>query len=74
MLGLERTDEEREADEAPYITKTGKVLTDADIEALADEAERGYDISKLKPRSQASLRPVSEEPPAAVNEAGSETL
>jgi hypothetical protein len=36
------------ADEGPFITKTGKVLTDADIEALADEAERGYDVSRLK--------------------------
>ena len=30
-----------------YVTKTGKVLTDADIQALADEAERGYDVSHL---------------------------
>lgn len=37
--------------EAPgntYTTKSGKVLTDADIEALADEAERGYNVEKLK--------------------------
>lgn len=34
----------------PLRTKTGKILTDADIEALADEAERGYDVSHLKPR------------------------
>lgn len=27
-------------------TRTGRVLTDADIEAAADEAERGYDLSK----------------------------
>ena len=26
------------------ITKTGRVLTDAEIEALADEAEAGYDL------------------------------
>jgi hypothetical protein len=31
-----------------YHTKTGKVLTDEDIQALADEAERGYDVSHLK--------------------------
>lgn len=31
-----------------YVTKTGKVLTQTDIEALADEAEAGYDVSKLK--------------------------
>lgn len=32
----------------PFITKTGKVLTDADIEALADEAERGYDVEPTR--------------------------
>ena len=30
-----------------FRTKTGKVLTDADIQALADEAEAGYDVSHL---------------------------
>lgn len=30
-----------------YRTKTGRVLTDADIEALADEAEQGYDVEHL---------------------------
>lgn len=29
-------------DEALYRTRTGRVLTRADIDALADEAERGY--------------------------------
>lgn len=29
-----------------YRTKTGRVLTDADIQALADEAERGYDAGR----------------------------
>jgi len=33
-----------------YRTKTGRVLTDADIEALADEAERGYDVEQLARR------------------------
>ena len=37
------------ADDRVYVTKTGKVLTEADIEALADEAEAGYDVSKLDP-------------------------
>jgi hypothetical protein len=36
----------------PIVTKTGKVLTDADIEALVEEAERGYDVSKLTPRTR----------------------
>jgi hypothetical protein len=31
-----------------YRTRSGRELTDADIEALADEAERGYDIEHLK--------------------------
>jgi hypothetical protein len=33
-----------------YRTRTGRVLTDADIQALADEAERGYDVERLRPR------------------------
>lgn len=37
-------------DEATYVTKTGRVLTDADCWALAEEAERGYDPEKLIPR------------------------
>jgi len=32
--------------EVVYVTRTGKVLRDADIQALADEAERGYDFIK----------------------------
>lgn len=33
-----------------YRTKSGRVLTDADIEALADEAEAGYDVEHLVKR------------------------
>ena len=33
-----------------YRTKTGRVLTDSDIQALADEAERGYDVEPLAKR------------------------
>ncbi len=33
-----------------YRTTTGRVLTDADIQALADEAERGYDVERLTKR------------------------
>jgi hypothetical protein len=29
-----------------YRTKTGRVLTDADIERLAEEAEQGYDVKQ----------------------------
>jgi hypothetical protein len=32
------------------MTSSGQVLTDADIEALADEAERGYDLSEWRIR------------------------
>ncbi len=32
----------------PYRTESGRVLTDADIEAMADEAERGYEVAMLK--------------------------
>ena len=33
-----------------YTTKTGKVLTEADIERLALEAEAGYDIATMDPK------------------------
>src|SRR5436309_129661 len=33
-----------------YRTKTGRVLSDADIEVLADEAEEGYDVEDLAKR------------------------
>jgi hypothetical protein len=38
--------------EKPYVTKTGKILTEEDIEALADEAEQGYDVSRLRERKR----------------------
>ena len=34
--------------EPVYVTRTGRVLTNADIDALAQEAERGYDVSHLR--------------------------
>lgn len=40
----------------PYKTMTGKVLTDADIEAMADEAEPGYDVETLKSRRRGRPR------------------
>lgn len=33
-----------------YRTKTGKVLTDPDVEALADEVEGDFDVETLKTR------------------------
>ena len=40
-------DEARTPEDEPLVTKTGKVLADADIEALAAEAERGYCVVKI---------------------------
>lgn len=48
----------------PYRTRTGKVLSDADIEAMADEAERGYDVEVLKVRRRG--RPMLGTAPADV--------
>jgi len=48
----------------PFTTKTGRVLSDADIEALADEAERGYDVQDLKRRRRG--RPLLGSAPAEV--------
>lgn len=35
-----------------YLTKKGRLLTYEEIEALAEEAERGYDVSHLKDRER----------------------
>ena len=34
----------------PYVTKTGRVLSDADVDALADEVAGDIDVEMLKPR------------------------
>lgn len=47
-----------------YRTKTGRELTEADIEELADEAERGYDVDDLKSRRRG--RPMLGTAPAEV--------
>lgn len=47
-----------------YTTKTGRELTDADIEKLADEAEQGYDVDELKSRRRG--RPMLGSAPAEV--------
>lgn len=52
------------SDEArTYRTKTGRILTDADIEALAAEAEQGYDV---EPLAKKPGRPRMGSAPAAV--------
>jgi Ribbon-helix-helix protein, copG family len=45
-------------------TKSGKVLTDVDIQALADEAERGHHIEVLEARRRG--RPMLGTAPAEV--------
>jgi len=47
-----------------YPTKTGKVLTDADIEAMADEAEGSHDVAVLQQRRRG--RPLLGSGPADV--------
>ena len=47
-----------------YETSTGKLLTDADIEAMADEAEHGSDVEVLKTRRRG--RPMLGTAPAVV--------
>jgi hypothetical protein len=36
----------------PLRTKTGRILSDAEIDELAAEAERGYDVDKLRRRGK----------------------
>jgi len=47
-----------------YKTKTGRTLTDDDIQAMADEAERGYDVAALKARRRG--RPMLGAAPADI--------
>lgn len=47
------------------MTKSGRVLPDEEIEALADEAERGYDVDAVKHRPRRG-RPLIGAGPAEV--------
>ena len=47
-------------------TKTGKVVTDADIEKFAAEAEAGYDVDELIARRGKRGRPTLGSGPASV--------
>jgi hypothetical protein len=50
-----------------YTTRTGKVLTDADIEAIADEVEQGdYDVEVLMSRRRPRGRPMIGDAPSEV--------
>ena len=48
----------------PYVTHTGRVLSDADIDAIADEVAGDIDVEALKPRRRG--RPKLEDGPADV--------
>lgn len=37
----------------PFVTRSGKILSNEDIQKLADEAERGYDPKDFKQRTNA---------------------
>jgi predicted HicB family RNase H-like nuclease len=47
-------------------TKSGKAITDSDIEAIAVEAEKGYDVEELIARRGKRGRPPLGSAPAAV--------
>jgi Ribbon-helix-helix protein, copG family len=47
-------------------TKSGKVVTDADIERFADEAEAGYDVDEILARRGRRGRPTVGSGPASV--------
>jgi len=43
-----------------YVTRTGRVLTETDLDELAAEAERGYDVSDLTKAPAPQRRRVTE--------------
>jgi hypothetical protein len=47
-------------------TKSGRAITDEDVEALADEAEAGYDVDALIARRGKRGRPTLGSAPASV--------
>jgi hypothetical protein len=49
-----------------YRTWSGKVLSDSEIEAMADEAERGYDVEVLRGRPRRRGRPMIGEAPSEI--------
>lgn len=50
ILAARREIERRMSERKPYRTRTGKVLIDAEVEAIADDAERDHDVDILKTR------------------------
>lgn len=47
-----------EPDEYPLVTASGKELSEADVQALADEAEAGYDVEKIRKLPSRRLGPM----------------
>lgn len=47
-------------------TRSGRPITDSDVEALADEAEAGYDVDGLIARRSKRGRPALGSGPASV--------
>lgn len=47
-------------------TRGGRAITEADVERLANEAERGYDVDKLLKRRAQPGRPLLGSAPASV--------
>ena len=54
-----------------HVTATGEVLTDADIQALADEAEQGYDVSHLSPQTPEQIAEVRARRASGTSDTGS---
>jgi hypothetical protein len=56
VCGAEIVEDHPPADDTddgpPYVTKGGRVLDAGDLDDLADEAEAGYDISRLTSRQK----------------------
>jgi hypothetical protein len=51
-------------------TKSGRPITDQDIENLAAEAEAGYDVETLLPDATSVAGPRSATPPPAWSQSG----
>jgi hypothetical protein len=51
------------ADSTSHTTKTGRILSDTDIGALADEAEQGYDVERGVKFTRPSASPMERQTP-----------
>jgi hypothetical protein len=56
------------ADSLAPRTRTGRVLTDNDLDRLAAEAERGYDVSHIRPRPRPRAQPhIAHDAPVTID-------